>query len=346
MKTVYILGAGCSVEDDVPLVDNFFQIAFQKINGNLTRSQDKKFRAVRSFREEVLPGSNIEQLLGYIDLKLILHDNDSVIRRKFLILRRQLLYLIFKTIGENIIQGRSENYKNFLRNHLNYNLINDVTVISFNWELLLDNIIFEPLFRLENLCVDYGTDFEMIKEDGLLISAYRGSSYKLLKLHGSMNWMCCWKCHKRFFAFADKIIIPFFEKRTFKCPNCGGHLYPLIVPPTFQKFKRRFEFNFLRDIWLEANKALTEARKIIIVGYSFPEDDVHFKHFLQGAVAENYKNNREPIEVEVINYKPYLQQRSDFERHYMDILEIPTVKINPSFYYMKFSEFSKLVPSN
>ena len=84
-----------------------------------------------------------------------------------------------------------------------------------------------------------------------------------------------------------------------------------------------------------------KASKIIIIGYSFPEDDVHFKHFFRGALVENHKKNKRAIEVNIINYKPYLQQRSDFERHYMNILEIPSVEIDPNFYYMKFSNFSK-----
>ena len=251
-KITYILGAGCSVEDDVSLVNNFFQLAFKKIEPLLQDSQKERFKKIREYRDEILPGANIEQLFSYIDLMRSLYSNDTPKYNELNQLRNDLFYLIVKTIGKNIIERRSVNYKNFLRNHIEKNknptYINPI--ISFNWELLLDNIIFNPgIYRIADIIpVDYGANFKMIDDNGEPRDVVRSSSYKVLKLHGSLNWLYCEQCRTRFFVFGEKITIPIWEGHAKSCPNCEKPLNPIIVPPTFQKFDSKTGISLLNEI--------------------------------------------------------------------------------------------------
>ena len=75
---------------------------------------------------------------------------------------------------------------------------------------------------------------------------------KLIKLHGSINWKTTQ------------------QERTF------------IVPPTWNKSDDE-----IRSLWEQAYNELKEAKRIIVIGYSFPETDVYVKSLLALAVNEN-----------------------------------------------------------
>ena len=252
--------------------------------------------------------------------------------------------MIAKTIEKNIIATTSKNYENFLKNHLQN--MEKPTVISFNWELLADNVLFaqNSMDHFSDVySVDYGADFIRIDERGIRQNN-RVALYSLLKLHGSLNWMHCPKCvhNNLFFVYGGKPAIPILEGELIQCPKCKRCLKSVIVPPSFQKIGEGNELSFLSYIWAKAKSSLINADKIIIIGYSFPDDDVHFKHFLRGALVSNYrKNKNKGIKIEVVNFKMYSQDKIDFEKHYKDILSIPGVKIEVNFLYQKFSEYAK-----
>jgi len=77
-KIVYILGAGCSQEDNVPLINDFFDVAFHSVLNHLPKNQQKRFNNIREFRDAVLPGSNIEELFSYVDLERYLFPGDDI----------------------------------------------------------------------------------------------------------------------------------------------------------------------------------------------------------------------------------------------------------------------------
>jgi hypothetical protein len=58
----------------------------------------------------------------------------------------------------------------------------------------------------------------------------------------------------------------------------------MIVPPTWAKGGQS---EVLRPVWSEALKALREAGRIFIIGYSMPSTDEFFRYMLALALAEN-----------------------------------------------------------
>ena len=78
-----------------------------------------------------------------------------------------------------------------------------------------------------------------------------GSSVKLLKLHGSINWKT-------------------IDGKTF------------IVPPTWNKSDPE-----IRLLWEKAYTELMTAKRVIVIGYSFPEADIYVKSLLGLALNEN-----------------------------------------------------------
>jgi len=335
---VFILGAGCSQEDQVPLVSDFFDISFNKVMRHLPENERIKFENILNFRENFLPGSDIEQLFSYIDLERYLFPQE--INRNLNNIRKDLMFVIAKTIEQNIISGHSQNYKNFYDRHLHG--LDKPTVITFNWELLADNTFFEQGVHEwlgENFLIDYGADFHRLVGNTSQNIDREEAPVKLLKLHGSLNWLHCKTCPQNnlFFIPYEKIM----PGVSIPCPTCNNPLDTIMVPPSFQKIEQGSELSFLSAIWREAETALINADKIVIVGYSFPDDDVHFKHFFRGALVANYKRiPNKDITIEVVNHKSFSQDKIDFENHYKKILTIPRVRTDVEFVFKKFSNYA------
>ena len=69
------------------------------------------------------------------------------------------------------------------------------------------------------------------------------------------------------------------------CPHCHrSGVEPVIVPPAWAKGGQS---EVLRPVWSEALKALRQAGRIFIIGYSMPSTDEFFRYLLALALAEN-----------------------------------------------------------
>jgi len=57
----------------------------------------------------------------------------------------------------------------------------------------------------------------------------------------------------------------------------------MLIPPTWNKVLGAF----LADVWDSAVAALRTATRIIVIGYSIPETDLHFKFLLATGLQDN-----------------------------------------------------------
>jgi hypothetical protein len=113
-------------------------------------------------------------------------------------------------------------------------------------------------------------------------------SFKLYKLHGSINW---------FYSGQSE----FFGENLYFVPCIGGinalfvndgtkleklhraALYdkvPLIIPPTLDK-SVFFQHESLRSLWYQAGQAISNATRIFCIGYSLPLSDLTMAQFLK-----------------------------------------------------------------
>jgi hypothetical protein len=70
------------------------------------------------------------------------------------------------------------------------------------------------------------------------------------------------------------------------CPkSCSGTLHEnFIIPPSWNKSQY---FNLIQNIWKKGAKEMSEAEAIFIIGYSLPETDMFFRHFMGiGTIGE------------------------------------------------------------
>jgi len=123
-------------------------------------------------------------------------------------------------------------------------------------------------------------------------------SLRLLKLHGSLSW---------YWSPDDETGVTLQRWRTpgtFCRPSPddeGARLralpgrVPFIVPPTATK--SRYLTNLVvREVWGRARKALAEAERLIVIGYSVPPED----QVASGLLADALRRREEREEVEVI----------------------------------------------
>lgn len=179
----------------------------------------------------------------------------------------------------------------------------DDTLITFNWDTLLDRALWETGRWQPD--TGYGVTFGYI-----LDGKWRGtprrvkkSELKLLKLHGSTNWLISYVA----WNFRDRTRRMLFCPETEHIPVCYfrcthdlpsyqdlytpsgifrygfppnhpefetcGYLYPMIVPPSRTKYYDDLP-DVLPVLWQEAGEKMRKADEVVIIGYSFPETDL------------------------------------------------------------------------
>lgn len=139
-------------------------------------------------------------------------------------------------------------------------------IISFNWDLVLDHLLFGS--ELSAAC--YGLE----RSDGPV----------LLKPHGSLNWFGeesanHLKLDKRVEIFCKKAqkIYAFLPPRAPRSNN--GHTYePLLIPPTYLK---KFDRPIFTSLWKKCTDVLSCAGELWFLGYSMPDEDRHTQFILR-----------------------------------------------------------------
>ena len=141
------------------------------------------------------------------------------------------------------------------------------TFISFNYDTLVEE-------SLSGLGIDftYGFKPNSVDLDPSLSSLRQreGASIKVLKLHGSNNWAR---------EDAEKKLRLFGSYDAVRSKNWS----PELVPPTWRKVFG----NELNDVWSEALTAIESATRVIMLGFSMPETDLHFKYLLAAGLQNN-----------------------------------------------------------
>lgn len=135
--------------------------------------------------------------------------------------------------------------------------------ITFNYDCLVE-------FALEGLNVPFQYGFGA-EDPASVDSNTVDERVRLLKLHGSVNWM-----RQKAGSRTLKMVDSYTEVR-----NADG--VPELVPPTWRKLFA----HELVEIWKIALEELKSATRIVILGFSMPETDLHFKYLLAAGLREN-----------------------------------------------------------
>lgn len=200
-------------------------------------------------------------------------------------------------------------------------------VVSLNYDVIVDNAMFSlseqfQHMRPPNYCVEIETD--KYKD----FCAY-GNFGRLLKIHGSLNWLYCDKCQRLDLFVSEGMrtgkalddlyhSVPFddaYSCRGTPCrnrPACDGFVSPILITPTYVK---DYENPHVERVWAEAEAAMQQSDRAVIIGYSLPTDDVE--------VAMLFKRGLDHLPREKITVVEYVagdlgkpaNQRTPLEQH-------------------------------
>lgn len=306
-KNVYLLGAGFSKELGLPLQDDFLLVAKEVFfkNPHLFRHFENVFeyqdRMTKMKKYLNYPLLNLEHLFNLIEMDIFYSKHIKVrkIKNDFIrlicdVLKDKTIYPFKRDRSGHLTEHTIyNNYFNFIRLFVkdgndNELKIYDDTIISFNYDLVVENAAWIYNWRRENL----------------LDSKYRGSFtrkiptfFKLNMLIDNINIMC--GNISNYINDVDKIsnfiqsdifsndnnsikFIKLHGSINWETRNKKGIKERFIVPPTWNKSDPR-----VKTLWDKAYRELIQARRIIIIGYSFPETDIYVKSLLTLALNEN-----------------------------------------------------------
>jgi hypothetical protein len=266
--TVYVVGAGFSAGLGYPMTNTLLTKVWKK----LPRQQRLQLQEIIEFhhpafqpaQKESFP--DMEKLLTEIAVNLELFNasrpTEGRFRREQLENSRDSLLLSIGSWFHELFDGA--NQKAWLPIIVEKLKRENAVVVSFNWDLILDHLMFED----EIDAADYGLSERLHKGP------------VLLKPHGSLNWYRGTQLDvvsesKRMEIFHDrdknKCVHAFLHPRGIKSKS-GKRYAPLIIPPTYLK---DFKPSIFRHLWKTCTDVLSTPKKLVFLGYSLPDSDLH-----------------------------------------------------------------------
>lgn len=295
---VYILGAGFSFDRGIPLMSTFMDRMRDSLHWLQDSNRSIEAEAVQRILEFRLRASsagyrvkldldNVEELFSLIsasrddlsnDIRLAIgatiaysmHSTKEP-QMRFSINSPRTLPKGWKAEGPSSEWHAVPAYQFYVAALTN--MLGDIrattskdTFLTFNYDTLLED-------SLKGIGQDFNYGFD--PDQGIWFDCKPMNdrhSLEVLKLHGSLNWAI---------DTNDDVKVPFvFE--SYDALLQGGKV-PSIVPPTWQKSRS----DSLFSVWDRALENIRSATRLVIIGFSMPTTDLHFKYLIAAGLQEN-----------------------------------------------------------
>ncbi|KPJ79104.1 MAG: hypothetical protein AMJ54_00085 [Deltaproteobacteria bacterium SG8_13] len=309
---LFVLGAGSSHPDGVPLQHDILPIIISEqvaeISSSAIGQQVREF-IFDNFSVDPDAGHlpKLEAIFGFLDY--FIQQNES--------LSSKYSYETIREIKENFIKiihyivnlrtdKRSKTYHLFWDAVARYN--RNISIITLNYDTLLEQA-FDFLFRKYGY-IDYSIhlmnyeklielmDFNFWVNPREPISVQPGEDpvpIKIIKLHGSLNWKYCNCCNHTLLTPWDRKIdlnrgklightFPDEKQYDYYCPIDRTEFQTLIMPPSYIKSLNN---PIVTQLLGEASREIRMCRKIVFIGYSLSDTDVHIKALFKKHLKEN-----------------------------------------------------------
>ena len=325
---VFVLGAGASYGDGVPLQREILPMLLNGSMGRLDRSvmgrQLKDF-IESNFYVDAKAGEfpKLEAVFGFLDYFIQQHEslNAKYNYNEIVLIRENLIKIIHYIVNDRS-NRQSPFYHRFWKTIQDNN--RNISIITLNYDTLLEQA-FRPLYPKTGY-IDYCIhlmNFEKhdtLKEFQFWVNPRepvmaepdeQPVPIKIIKLHGSLNWKYCNCCNQALLTTWDRDIDlnsgsfvghthPGRKEYDYFCPVDGTEFQTLILPPSYVKTLNN---PVISRLFSEASREIRATRRIVFIGYSLSDGDVHVKAL--------FKKHLHP-DVELVAINP---KSSDIVRH-------------------------------
>lgn len=162
------------------------------------------------------------------------------------------------------------------------------TIIALNYDTLLDRALHEA-----GIPTDLGSDFYRERRN------MTSPPIRLLKIHGSFNWLYCPTCDNIWEFTLDDVAGYALRANDqhVDCPIDGTPRETVIIPPSLVK---TYSNRHLDNIWAAAAETIRTTDRMVAIGYALADADIQVRYMLVQAASLNPALSR-PGSIEVIN---------------------------------------------
>lgn len=322
-KIAYVLGAGFSYGCNhtalvgnhrvgMPLQLTLFK-ELCKFHYRKIKRLDKTAKAIRQYfspntyrasrgkgasRHRDLFGLSVEEVVTFFD-EIVTNRNEPE-NNEAKEAAEELQQLTVELISHLSVNGSPG--KNRLLRLFARRLLQTDVVISFNWDTILDRVLRNQ--RNWHPAWGYGTTVrDEFEYSARSIPKIPNKYPRLLKLHGSINWVAYkandettraisrgWHPGERqsdVVMMPPKMIKPEVWGRRSDAVTTGGNSW--------------VSEDFYPSLWEEAETQLSHCRRIVFVGYSFPAADFAVSNMLRRAISEMKVSTGKFPEVDIVD---------------------------------------------
>jgi NAD-dependent SIR2 family protein deacetylase len=328
---LFVLGAGASRPDGVPLQRDMLPMI---ISGEIPEIENSEIGKIIiefirdnfEFNTATNQYPQLEAVFGFLDY--FIQHNESLSQKyshhRLREIKEYLIKLIHYTVNLQT-DKTSHFYQMFWNSIINQN--SNTSIITLNYDTLLEQA-FDHLFKKHGY-IDYGIPFmnyeklpQLLpynfwinpREPVLVDEDEDPIPFKILKLHGSLNWKYCNCCNQTLLTPWDRTFdlnkgtflgytYPDKQEYEYRCPVDGTEFQTLIMPPSYLKI---LQHPIISQLFSEAAREIRISKKIVFIGYSLSNADVHIKALFKKSISEDKEvlvinpKKRESLE---LNYK-------------------------------------------
>ncbi|KAF0151112.1 MAG: hypothetical protein FD143_2217 [Ignavibacteria bacterium] len=344
---VFILGAGTSNPDGVPLQKEMLPMIMSREAEEICNSEIGKIVIefiIENFHIDVKNNlyPQLEAVFGFIDYFIQQDEslNAKYTNEKIRDIKEYFIKILHFVVNIKTNQ-RSPYYHKFWEAITKHST--NTSIITLNYDTLLEQA-FDFLFQKKAGYIDYciplmnyekheqlkGYNFWVNPREPVMLTKQENPfTYKIIKTHGSLTWKYCNCCNQTLLTPWDRKIdlnhgkflgysYPENEEYEYRCPIDGTEFQTLIMPPSYLKALHHPIISLLLS---EAAREIRAAKKIIFIGYSLSNADVHVKALFKKQITEEKQ-------IIVINHK----QKAESEMNYRSLTK------NVRFIYEPFEK--------
>jgi hypothetical protein len=291
---VYILGAGFSFDGGLPLLNNFLERMGDCLDWLIKQDRQREMHAIQqvfalrffaagaAYRANINV-ENIEELFSLVSAsegeQRTEHITTAIAATLDFarITAPPVTCRCVRIIDDTLKEARDNLSLYQLYAEINGNLhdepsANKNSVITFNYDTLLEDGLassgIEFTYGLPEAAADYQVGAKCSKN-------VEDTTFPVYKLHGSVNWSVESPSSQKVKVYWDYSDVAKNERI-------------LLVPPTWRKVFG----DHLTSVWDKSVRAISEATRIVVLGFSMPPTDTHFKYLLIAGLQTNISLRR------------------------------------------------------